>query len=105
MADSGFDFDYIVIGSGFGGSVTAHRLTEKGYRVGIMEMGRRWTPDNLPSTNWIIWKWIWRPRLALRAAVRRRWRCERARPAAKPPRAVLAVARRLSVRRCHRPIG
>ena len=66
MADSGFDFDYIVIGSGFGGSVTAHRLTEKGYRVGIMEMGRRWTPDNLPSTNWIIWKWIWRPRLALR---------------------------------------
>ena len=38
-----YDFDYIVIGSGFGGSVAAHRLTEKGYRVGVMEMGRRWT--------------------------------------------------------------
>jgi len=39
------DFDYIVVGSGFGGSVTAHRLTEKGYRVAVMEMGRRWTPE------------------------------------------------------------
>ena len=60
------DFDFIVIGSGFGGSVTAHRLTEKGYRVAVMEMGRRWTPENLPTTNWLLWRWIWRPRLALR---------------------------------------
>jgi cholesterol oxidase len=60
------DFDFIVIGSGFGGSVAAHRLTEKGYRVAVMEMGRRWTPENLPHTNWRIWRWIWRPRLALR---------------------------------------
>ncbi len=60
------DFDYIVIGSGFGGSVAAHRLTEKGYRVAVMEMGRRWTPENLPPTNWLLWRWIWRPRLALR---------------------------------------
>ena len=60
------DFDYIVIGSGFGGSVSAHRLTEKGYRVGVMEMGRRWTAENLPRTNWMIWRWIWRPELALR---------------------------------------
>ena len=44
-----FDFDFIVIGSGFGGSVSAHRLTEKGYKVGVMEMGRRWTPENLPA--------------------------------------------------------
>ncbi len=66
MSDSRRDFDFIVIGSGFGGSVTAHRLTEKGYRVAVMEMGRRWTPDNLPSTNWLIWRWFWRPRLALR---------------------------------------
>jgi cholesterol oxidase len=60
------DFDYIVIGSGFGGSVAAHRLTEKGYRVAVMEMGRRWTPENLPRTNWLLWRWIWRPGLALR---------------------------------------
>jgi cholesterol oxidase len=60
------DFDYIVVGSGFGGSVCAHRLTEKGYRVGVMEMGRRWTPRNLPSTNWLIRRWIWRPGLGLR---------------------------------------
>lgn len=63
---SDFDYDFIVIGSGFGGSVTAHRLTEKGYRVAVMEMGRRWTPENLPHTNWKIWKWVWRPTLALR---------------------------------------
>src|SRR5579864_4032384 len=60
------DFDFIIIGSGFGGSVAAHRLTEKGYRVAVMEMGRRWTPENLPRTNWRISRWIWRPRLALR---------------------------------------
>src|SRR5450759_2706645 len=66
MAASDLDFDFIVIGSGFGGSVTAHRLTEKGYRVAVMEMGRRWTPENMPSTNWLIWRWLWRPRLALR---------------------------------------
>jgi cholesterol oxidase len=66
MPDSSRDFDFIVIGSGFGGSVSAHRLTEKGYRVAVMEMGRRWTPENLPTTNWLIWRWIWRPELALR---------------------------------------
>ena len=60
------DFDFIVVGSGFGGSVCAHRLTEKGYRVGVMEMGRRWTPQNLPTTNWRIRRWIWRPGLGLR---------------------------------------
>ena len=66
MPDPDRDFDFIVIGSGFGGSVAAHRLTEKGYRVAVMEMGRRWTPENLPTTNWLIWRWIWRPELALR---------------------------------------
>ena len=60
------DFDYIVVGSGFGGSVSAHRLTEKGYRVGVMEMGRRWTPQSLPATNWRFWRWIWRPGFGLR---------------------------------------
>ena len=61
-----FDFDFIVIGSGFGGSVSAHRLVEKGYRVAVMEMGRRWTPDNLPRTSWSIHRYFWRPKLGLR---------------------------------------
>ncbi|MFZ0913971.1 MAG: NAD(P)-binding protein, partial [Candidatus Korobacteraceae bacterium] len=61
-----WDFDFIVIGSGFGGSVTAHRLVEKGYRVAVMEMGRRWTPENLPRTSWSIHRWFWSPNLALR---------------------------------------
>jgi cholesterol oxidase len=47
-----FDFDYIVIGSGFGGSVSAFRLTEKGYSVGVMEMGRRWKAEDFPKTTW-----------------------------------------------------
>ena len=61
-----FDFDFIVIGSGFGGSVSAHRLVQKGYRVAVMEMGRRWTPDNLPHTSWSIHRWLWRPKIGLR---------------------------------------
>lgn len=61
-----FDFDFIVIGSGFGGSVSAHRLVEKGYRVAVMEMGRRWTPDTLPRSSWSIHRWFWRPKLGLR---------------------------------------
>ncbi|MGA2989848.1 MAG: GMC family oxidoreductase [Candidatus Korobacteraceae bacterium] len=66
LTHSQFDFDFVVIGSGFGGSVSAHRLTEKGYRVAVIEMGRRWTPANLPSTNWLLHRWFWRPKLALR---------------------------------------
>jgi cholesterol oxidase len=64
--ESAPDFDFVVIGSGFGGSVSALRLTEKGYHVGVMEMGRRWTAADFPNTNWKIWRWIWRPLLGLR---------------------------------------
>ena len=46
------DYDVLIIGSGFGGSVSALRLTEKGYRVGVFESGRRWDADSLPKSNW-----------------------------------------------------
>ncbi|GAU07290.1 GMC family oxidoreductase [Burkholderia stabilis] len=55
------DFDYIVIGSGFGGSVSACRLTEKGYSVAVMEMGRRWEAEDFPRTNWNARRWMWKP--------------------------------------------
>jgi cholesterol oxidase len=60
-----YDYDVIVVGSGFGGSVTALRLTEKGYRVGVLEAGRRWNAGDYPKTNWNIRKSIWAPRLGL----------------------------------------
>ncbi len=61
-----FDYDYLIVGSGFGGSVSALRLTEKGYKVLVVEMGRRWTSDNLPRTNWTLNRYFWKPRLGLR---------------------------------------
>ena len=67
------DFDFIVIGSGFGGSVSALRLAEKGYRVAVMEMGRRWTPENLPPSSWYLHRWFWEPALALRGFFRMRY--------------------------------
>ena len=57
------DYDVLVIGSGFGGSVTALRLTEKGYRVGVLEAGRRFTPETLPKTSWRLRDFIWAPKL------------------------------------------
>ncbi|MFE1591316.1 GMC oxidoreductase [Nocardia sp. NPDC058705] len=62
---SDYDYDVIVVGSGFGGSVTALRLTEKGYRVGVLESGRRWNAEDYPKTNWNVPKAIWAPRLGL----------------------------------------
>lgn len=62
---SGFDYDVVVIGSGFGGSVSALRLTEKGYRVGVLEAGRRWDADSLPRSNWNLRRSIWAPKLGL----------------------------------------
>src|SRR5271166_3947297 len=68
-----FDFDFIVIGSGFGGSVSALRLAEKGYKVAVMEMGRRWTPQNLPPSSWYLHRWFWEPAMALRGFFRMRY--------------------------------
>jgi len=56
-------FDFIVIGSGFGGSVSALRLTEKGYSVLVLERGKRYRDQDYPRTNWIVWKYLWLPAL------------------------------------------
>lgn len=56
-------FDHIVIGSGFGGSVSAMRLTEKGYSVLVIEKGKRWKAEDYPRTNWNISKFLWLPLL------------------------------------------
>jgi len=57
------DYDVLVIGSGFGGSVTALRLTEKGYRVGVLEAGQRFGEHNTPKTSWDIRNFLWAPKL------------------------------------------
>ncbi|RPI03820.1 MAG: GMC family oxidoreductase [Calditrichaeota bacterium] len=57
------EYDYVVIGSGFGGSVSALRLAEKGYSVCVLECGKRWQDEEYAKTNWQIWKWLWLPRL------------------------------------------
>ncbi|UXY37369.1 GMC family oxidoreductase N-terminal domain-containing protein [Streptomyces albidocamelliae] len=61
----GYDYDVIVVGSGFGGSVSALRLTEKGYRVGVLEAGRRFTRDSLPKNSWDLRNYLWVPRLGM----------------------------------------
>ncbi|UMP01198.1 GMC oxidoreductase [Amycolatopsis sp. EV170708-02-1] len=57
------NYDVLVIGSGFGGSVTALRLTEKGYRVGVLETGRRFADDEFAKTSWRLRKYLWAPKL------------------------------------------
>jgi cholesterol oxidase len=64
------DYDVLVIGSGFGGSVTALRLTEKGYKVGVLEAGRRFTPETLPKTSWRVRDFIWAPKLGMKGIQR-----------------------------------
>lgn len=54
-------YDYIIIGSGFGGSVSAMRLAEKGYSVLVLERGKRYIENNFATANWKIWKYLWMP--------------------------------------------
>ena len=56
-----FDYDVVIIGSGFGGSVAALRAAEKGYRVGVMESGRRWPDEDIPKSQWDLPHFLWFP--------------------------------------------
>ncbi len=60
-----YDFDYVIIGSGFGGSVSALRLAEKGYRVLVVEKGKWYGAEDFPRTNWNLPRWLWMPYLRL----------------------------------------
>lgn len=57
-----YDYDYLIVGSGFGGSVSALRLSEKGYSVGVLEMGKRMVAADFPRTNWNIRRYLWMPK-------------------------------------------
>lgn len=58
-------YDYIVIGSGFGGSVSALRLAQKGYSVAVIEAGKRYRSEDFPKTNWNLKKFLWMPALRM----------------------------------------
>jgi cholesterol oxidase len=60
------DYDFVIVGSGFGGSVSALRLAEKGYSVLVVEKGRRFAPEDFPKTNWDLRRWLWVPPLGFR---------------------------------------
>lgn len=60
------EWDFIIVGSGFGGSVSALRLAEKGYRVLVLEKGRRLGADDFPKTNWNLPRWLWMPAIGFR---------------------------------------
>jgi cholesterol oxidase len=65
--------DFLIVGSGFGGSVSALRLAEKGYRVAVLEAGRRWSADDFPRTNWLLHKYLWMPALGWLGIQRLTW--------------------------------
>lgn len=70
MTDQGFDHDWIVIGSGFGGSVSALRLVEKGYRVGVIECGRRFRDEDFAQSTWQLSRYLWAPLIGLHGILR-----------------------------------
>ncbi len=65
-----YDYDWLVVGSGFGGSVSALRLAEKGYKVGVLECGKRFEDKDFPKSTWDLKRYFWAPRLGLRGIFR-----------------------------------
>jgi len=65
-----FDFDYVIVGSGFGGSVAAMRLTQKGYSVAVLESGKRLRSEDFPKSNWNLRKYAFLPKLGLKGIMR-----------------------------------
>lgn len=59
------DYDFIIVGSGFGGSVSAHRLTEKGYSVAVIEQGKRFRTEDMAKTTWDLRNYLWMPKLGM----------------------------------------
>ena len=70
MEKPAFDLDWLIIGSGFGGSVSALRLAEKGYKVAVLEAGRRFEDEELPKSSWSLRRFLWVPRLGLQGILR-----------------------------------
>ena len=56
-------YDYVIIGSGFGGSISAMRLAEKGYDVLVVERGKRYADKDFAKRDWNIWRFLWFPAL------------------------------------------
>ena len=70
MATDGYDYDWLIVGSGFGGSVSALRLSEKGYRVAVLECGRRFRDEDYAPSTWSLRRFLWAPALGLRGILR-----------------------------------
>jgi len=70
MASPTMDYDWLIIGSGFGGSVSALRLSEKGYKVGVIEAGRRFEDEDYAKSSWQLNRFLWAPLLGLRGILR-----------------------------------
>jgi choline dehydrogenase-like flavoprotein len=64
------DYDWVVVGSGFGGSVAALRLAEKGYRVGVLECGSRYRDEDYAKSAWNLRRYFWMPKLGMRGVFR-----------------------------------
>ena len=70
MGEGTYDYDWVVVGSGFGGSVSALRLAEKGYSVAVLECGKRFEDKDFPKSTWDLRRYFWAPRLGLRGIFR-----------------------------------